>query len=77
MPTGKPETGTAAYAWTQASACAELALNASTPRRREMFLRLRDSWILIANELQFVEAVKDVRRTRMKPLRAYFANNPH
>jgi hypothetical protein len=77
MPTGKLETGTAEYAWAQASACAELALNASSPGRREMFLRLRDSWILIANELQFVEGAKNPRRIRMRRLQADIAASPH
>jgi hypothetical protein len=47
MPTEKLRPRTAANAWAQAAACAELAANASSRERRELFLRL-----VLANDLQ-------------------------
>ena len=77
MPTDKLEPRTAVNAWAQAAACAELAANASTQERRDLFLRLRDSWIVIANDLQCAQGADDEKSIRMKRLRAYLANNAH
>jgi hypothetical protein len=72
------EPRTLAHAWAQAAACAEQASRASSNERREMFLRLRDSWILVANELQFIDGVKHARRIQgRKRLRAILAANAH
>ena len=42
-----------------------------------MFLRLRDSWILVANELQVTDGLKQARRIRRRRLRALLAANAH
>jgi hypothetical protein len=68
---------TAAQAWAQARACAELADHAVSEERREMFLRLRDSWILIANELQLAQSEKEATRIRMDRLRTVLVENAH
>ena len=73
MPTEKLRPRTAANAWAQAAACAELAANASNPGRRELFLRLRNSWIVLANDLQC--GTRDDEPIRIKRLRAYLAGN--
>jgi hypothetical protein len=77
MPTEKRGPRTAANAWAQAAACAKLAAHASNPERREMFLRLRDSWIVVANDLQCSQVAKDGKLIRMKRLRAYLVDNAH
>jgi hypothetical protein len=77
MPAEKRGPRSAANAWAQAAACAELAANASGPERRELFLRLRDSWIVIANDLQCFQATRYDKRIRMKRLRAYLGSNTH
>jgi hypothetical protein len=59
-----PSPLTAAEAWTQAAICAEQAGRALNADRRDMFIRLRDSWIQVANELQLVEGLKRARRVR-------------
>jgi hypothetical protein len=77
MPTEKFGQRTASNAWAHAAACAELAANASNPERRDLFLRLRDSWIVIANDLQCAQGADDDESIRMKRLRVYLANNAH
>jgi hypothetical protein len=47
------------------------------PERRELFLRLRDSWIVIANDRQYFQGTKDDKHARVKRLRAYLAGNVH
>ncbi len=68
MPTEKLRPRTAANAWAQAAACAELAANASSRERRELFLRL-----VLANDLQC--GARDDEPIRIKRLRAYLAGN--
>jgi hypothetical protein len=42
-----------------------------------MLLRLRDSWIVVANDLQCSQVAKDDKLIRMKRLRAYLVRNAH
>ena len=74
----RSEPRTSAHAWAQAAACAAQAEGASSSERREMFLRLRDSWILIANELQIADEMKQAKRVESrKRLRAILAADAH
>jgi hypothetical protein len=42
-----------------------------------MFRRLRDSWILIANELQRANSEKEATRIGMERLRTVLVENAH
>jgi hypothetical protein len=46
-------------AWKRAAECIQRAEAAATPETRAAILKLRDSWIDLANRLQFVEAIKE------------------
>jgi hypothetical protein len=43
-------------AWQKAIECQQLARNAPTPQQRQAFLKLRDSWLRIANRAKVVES---------------------
>lgn len=45
-------------AWQRANDCAQRAQDASTPEARDLLLRLRDTWIDVANRLQFIDAAE-------------------
>ena len=59
-----------------AAAFAELANTAASAERREMFLRLRDGWLLLANDLQS-QQLNDVGKIRIKRARAGIVENVH
>jgi hypothetical protein len=50
----------------QARLCAEHAKQSDDALQRAMFLKLRNSWIEVANELQIIEGVKRARRIRVR-----------
>ena len=58
MPSDDTHALDAATAWSQARVCAERAEQTPDVSRREMLLRLRNSWIEIANNLQALEAAE-------------------
>jgi hypothetical protein len=70
------EPTSAEYARAQAAAYAELANTAGSAERREMFLRLRDWWLLVANDLQSEQSGNE-RNVRMKRVRAVIVANAH
>jgi hypothetical protein len=49
---------TSAAAWAQARECSRLASLTTLPNIQSRFLRLRDSWIIVATELERIEGQK-------------------
>jgi hypothetical protein len=58
MPKTKSTTPTSAAAWMQARECARLASITTLANIQARFLRLRDSWIIVATELERIEGEK-------------------
>jgi hypothetical protein len=58
MPKIKSAIPTSAAAWAQARECDRLASITTVANIQERFLRLRDSWIIVATELQRIEGEK-------------------
>jgi hypothetical protein len=58
MPKTKFAIPTSAAAWVQARECARLASLTTLPNIQARFLRLRDSWIIVATELEQIEGEK-------------------
>ena len=55
MPKTKPGIPTSNAAWVQARECARLASITTLANIQARFLRLRDSWIIVATELERIE----------------------
>src|SRR6266702_4330213 len=45
------------HAWRMAAECAKLAQGADEKDEREFYVRMRDSWITVANRYEFLNAV--------------------
>jgi hypothetical protein len=58
MPKTKSAVPTSAAAWLQARECARLASITTLANLQARFLRLRDSWIIVATELEQIEGEK-------------------
>jgi hypothetical protein len=43
------------HAWRMAAQCAKLALDADQKDEREFYVRMRDSWITVANRYEFLD----------------------
>src|SRR5262249_54939891 len=43
------------HAWRMAAQCAKLAQNADGKNEREFYVRMRDSWITVANRYEFLD----------------------
>jgi hypothetical protein len=46
-------------AWRKAAQCARLAQQADDDAERELYLRMRDAWISVANRCDFLDVVAD------------------
>jgi hypothetical protein len=44
------------HAWRTAAQCARLARDADTESERAYFVRMRDTWITIANDCEFLDS---------------------
>jgi hypothetical protein len=47
------------HAWRMAAQCAKLAQDADQKDEREFYVRMRDSWITVANRYEFLDAVDE------------------
>jgi hypothetical protein len=47
------------HAWRMAAQCAKLAQNADEKDEREFYVRMRDSWITVANRYEFLDGVDE------------------
>jgi hypothetical protein len=47
------------HAWRMAAQCAKLALNADEKDEREFYIRMRDSWITVANRFAFLDIIDE------------------
>ena len=56
----------ASYAFAEARLCAYEAAKSDNAEHRQLLLRLRNSWIMVANELQIIEGVERARSLRRR-----------
>ena len=47
------------HAWRMAAQCAKLAQEADQKHERDFYVRMRDSWITVANRFAFLDAVDE------------------
>jgi hypothetical protein len=47
------------HAWRMAAECAKLAQGADEKDERDFYVRMRDSWITVANRYEFLDAVDE------------------
>jgi hypothetical protein len=47
------------HAWRMAAQCAKLALDADKKDEREFYVRMRDSWITVANRFAFLDVIDE------------------
>jgi hypothetical protein len=47
------------HAWRMAAQCAKLAQGTDEKDEREFYVRMRDSWITVANRYEFLDAVDE------------------
>jgi hypothetical protein len=62
------------HAWRMAAQCAKLAQNAEEKDEREFYVRMRDSWITVANRYEFLDVIDDQgapRERRRSPAGQY------
>jgi hypothetical protein len=50
------------HAWRMAAQCAKLAQNADEKDEREFYVRMRDSWITVANRYEFLDVIDEQGR---------------
>jgi hypothetical protein len=47
------------HAWRMAAQCAKLAQDADQKDEREFYVRMRDSWITVANRYEFLDVIDE------------------
>ena len=47
------------HAWRMAAECAKLAQGAEEKDEREFYVRMRDSWIAVANRYEFLDGIDE------------------
>ena len=52
------------HAWRMAAQCAKLAQDADEKDEREFYVRMRDSWITVANRYEFLDVIEPLRDPR-------------
>ena len=50
------------HAWRMAAECAKLAQGADEKDEREFYVRMRDSWITVANRYEFLDVIDEQGR---------------
>jgi hypothetical protein len=65
---------TVQYAWKKAAECAARADQTSDKDIRLFFVKLRDSWISVANRHELLESMADLNPQR--PIATYVLPNP-
>jgi hypothetical protein len=55
------------HAWRMAAQCAKLAQNADEKDEREFYVRMRDSWITVANRYEFLDGVDEQGAASERP----------
>jgi len=65
------------HAWRRAAECAKLAQGADEKDEREFYVRMRDSWITVANRYEFLDAVDEQGAPAERPRSAAGQYIPH
>jgi hypothetical protein len=47
------------HAWRMAAQCAKLAQGADAKDERDFYVRMRDSWITVANRYEFLDVINE------------------
>jgi hypothetical protein len=55
------------HAWRMAAQCAKLAQDADEKDEREFYVRMRDSWITVANRYEFLDGIDEPSVPRERP----------
>ena len=77
MQTDEVEKMSSAYAFAEARLCSYEAGKSDNAEQRRLLLRLRNSWIMVANELQIIEGVERSGKRRLAASRTIDADPPH
>jgi hypothetical protein len=64
---GKPMRSKSEHAWRMAAQCAKLAQDAAEKDEREFYVRMRDSWITVANRYEFLDGIDEPGVPRERP----------
>ena len=64
---GKSMRSKSDHAWRMAAQCAKLAQNADEKDEREFYVRMRDSWITVANRYEFLDGIDEPSVPRVRP----------
>lgn len=67
---------TVQYAWKKAAECAARADETSDKDIRAFFMKLRDSWISVANRHELLESMADPLPDPQLPIAAHVPPNP-
>ena len=65
------------HAWRMAAQCAKLAQNADEKDEREFYVRMRDSWITVANRYEFLDVIDEQGVPAERPRSATGQYIPH
>jgi hypothetical protein len=55
------------HAWRMAAQCAKLAQDAEEKDEREFYVRMRDSWITVANRYEFLDGIDEPNAPMKRP----------
>jgi hypothetical protein len=55
------------HAWRMAAECAKLAQGADEKDEREFYVRMRDSWITVANRYEFLDGIDEQGAPMKRP----------
>jgi len=55
------------HAWRMAAQCAKLAQGADEKDEREFYVRMRDSWITVANRYEFLDGIDEPNAPMKRP----------
>jgi len=64
---GKSMRSKSDHAWRMAAQCAKLAQNADEKDEREFYVRMRDSWITVANRHEFLDGIDEQGASMKRP----------
>ncbi|MBV8110450.1 MAG: hypothetical protein JO012_11860 [Hyphomicrobiales bacterium] len=65
------------HAWRMAAQCAKLAQGADEKDEREFYVRMRDSWITVANRYEFLDSIDEQGAPAKRPRSAAGQYIPH
>jgi hypothetical protein len=65
------------HAWRMAAQCAKLAQGAEEKDEREFYVRMRDSWITVANRYEFLDGIDELGAPMKRPRSSLGQYLPH